>query len=201
VSQKSAAAMSQQQPVVELKALNEPAHGDVLEMVDDPEHNTAVIYIVNCAFDWVDERFKLADRLITSRALITQMREKSPAHARSLLLRDSERYLWGRSYVIQKVRDNGSSEIGAEAEAEFADDVYQTMKAGFMALNSIFGTNYGKSNPANPFSALGGGYWYDLGLKHYRHFDSSHVNEAAEPYRLKEADLMDNKPTGPRYRK
>jgi len=201
VSQKSTAAMSQQQPVVELKALNEPAHGDVIEMVDDREHNLAVIYIANCAFDWGDERYKLKDRLLTSRALITQMRERSPAHARSLLLRDSERYLWGRSYVIQEVKDNGSSDLGADVEAEFADGVYQTMKAGFMAFNSIFGTNYGKSNPANPFSALGGGHWYGLGLRHYRHFDRAHLDETVEPYRLTEADLKDKNPPEPRYHK
>jgi hypothetical protein len=182
--------------------LDEPAHGDVLEMPDSPEHRKTVLFIVNCALDWVDERYKLRDRLMTSRALITGMREKSPTNARSLRLRDAERYLWGRAYVIQKM-ENKSNQTVAEAEAVFADDAYQTMKAGLMAANAVFGTKWGLSNPSNPFSALGGGKWYDLGVKHYLSFDKAHLDEVVEPHRLAEADLKQletPQPRGPQQR-
>src|SRR5206468_1396300 len=149
----------------------EPAYGDVVAEPDTPEHRAAVVKIVNFAIGWVDEKFKLGDRMETARILITQMREKSPTNAKSIQLRDTERYLWGRTYVpveLEKSKQAGSprNPTVVRAEAEFADGVYQTMKAGCMAMNWVFGTNIGKSNPDRPFSALGGGPWYLLGLKH-----------------------------------
>jgi hypothetical protein len=86
----------------------------------------------------------------------------------------------------------------ARVEAGLADVVYQDMKAGFMAANKLFGTNWGKSNPSNPFSALGGGHWYDLGIRHFDQFDKLHLDELIEPHRLTEGDLSAMN-QGPRY--
>ena len=180
MSVQSASRMSTEQPIVEQMTQTEPDHDGVIEMPDDQEHRKAVVYMVNCALGWVDENYKLRDRLITSRALITRIREKGPLYASSIRLRDAERYLWGRAYIPVKLeKDKTANQTVIRVEAEFADGSYQTMKASLMLANKLFGTNWGKANPANPFSALGGGDWYLLGLSHYDRFDDGHLDEVA----------------------
>ena len=78
MSVQSASRMSTEQPIVEQMTQTEPDHDGVIEMPDDQEHRKAVVYMVNCALGWVDENYKLRDRLITSRALITRIRERVP---------------------------------------------------------------------------------------------------------------------------
>lgn len=201
MSVQSASRMSTEQPIVEQMTQTEPDHDGVIEMPDDQEHRKAVVYMVNCALGWVDENYKLRDRLITSRALITRIREKGPLYASSIRLRDAERYLWGRAYIPVKLeKDKTANQTVIRVEAEFADGSYQTMKASLMLANKLFGTNWGKANPANPFSALGGGDWYLLGLSHYDRFDDGHLDEVAEPHRLTDADLSSLHPPKPHYR-
>ncbi|MBZ5684270.1 MAG: hypothetical protein LAP86_04480 [Acidobacteriia bacterium] len=202
MSVQSATRMSKEQPLVEQMAQTEPDHDGVIEMPDDQEHRNAVVYMVNCALGWVDENYKVRDRLMTSRSLITRIREKSPLYASSIRLRDAERYLWGRAYIPVKLdEDKTRNPTAVRVEAEFADGTYQTMKASLMAANKIFGTSWGKTNPANPFSALGGGDWYLLGLRHYDQFDELHLDEVAEPHRLTDADLSVLHRAKPRYQR
>jgi hypothetical protein len=189
MSEQSSMRMSAEQPQVQVMVQHEPVNNGVLVDTDTPEHRAAVVKIVNFALGWVDERFTLSERLQTSRVLITQMREKSPGNAKSILLRDSERYLWGRTYVPVKVAGGQKPET-ARIEAEFADSFYQTfVKAPSMAVNGLFGTSWGKSNPSLPFSPLGGGDWYDLGLYHYDQLDEDHLKEVVEPHRVTVAEV------------
>src|SRR5262245_57456263 len=99
MSKQSAMRMSREQPIVQNMVQNEPAQGETVAIPDSPEYRKDVVRVINFVIGWTDERWTLRERLKTARSLITYLRERSPMNAQSCLLRDAERYLWGRAYV------------------------------------------------------------------------------------------------------
>jgi hypothetical protein len=139
---------------------------------EDAAHDRAVIDVINYCMGWAADAgpMEIEDQLVVAREHVTALRERSNANAKSLILRDAERYLWGRAGVTVYRRDDdllGSDPVTWAP----ANGIYNAIKAFFMAGNAAFGTNWGKSNPNRPFSPLGGEFWFQFGLADYLSWD------------------------------
>jgi hypothetical protein len=107
--------------------------------------------------------------------LIIGERVRNAANSESLVLRDAERYLWGRHGIPAYQRRGWPGPI-VVGLAPFTNFFYNAIKAPPMALNKIFGTHILMTSPY-PFSPLGGGFWYQMGLSHYFFYDNGHLQE------------------------
>jgi RHS repeat-associated protein len=105
----------------------------------------------------------LKSRLTNARLLITDLRQKSNKNSESLILRDAQYYLWGRTYITDR-KENipWIPDIFIETYTGLiAHDVYTAQKA--FEIKTGIKTLVGKATE-HPYSGLGGGFWYDLGV-------------------------------------
>ena len=152
-------------------------------------HDRDVVTVINYALHWGRQAASHSEQVEIAREKITQLREKSNSNAENLILRDAERYLWGRVGIPVFSKEYGS--LPTQAGAPFANGVYQFYKAIAMGANSVFGTDYVKSNPNRPFSPLGGGFWYQLGLSNYYTHDRGNADNRSSKSPARELTVGD----------
>jgi hypothetical protein len=150
---------------------------------EDPQnslHDQRVISLIGLAIGLTDPRSNLQDRMSDARVIITNFRERSPRNAESVLLRDAERYLWGRAGIPEFSTQWGG---WVSPFAPLVNNlVYTPIKAVCMAIDANFYTSWGKANPTLPFSPLGGDRWFQLGIQHYREHDEGRLTGMSDPY-------------------
>ena len=139
------------------------------------EHIVNVVDMVNLALNSADDdRSELAIRLGGAREFISNLRDTSAHSSESLILRDAERYLWGRT---------GATELplgGASKYRDLADlgKFFYDLDKEFSILT---GLNFLKSNRKLPFSAMGGQFWWNLGLEDRERLDSASSRAKVHP--------------------
>jgi hypothetical protein len=146
---------------------------------DDDEHNknveTAVNYFLETSLGST-----LQERLEHARRKLTDLREVSNRNSLSLILRDAERYLWGRAGT-GLMKEEGSFEPFTDYLAPWASDVYNFYK--FILPEKVI-----TSVPNGPVSAVGGGAWFDRGLRDYTDFDEDNLGNDVLPETYRHAD-------------
>jgi hypothetical protein len=113
---------------------------------------------------WISaSRFKVLDSALEE--LISFRNSKVPHASESLILRDAERFLWGRIGPARGARDFhvpvGLSELMLPIVVDYIYD--DLMKSWFGPMNRIFSTHFLEAKAGNPLSAPGGTAWYDMG--------------------------------------
>jgi RHS repeat-associated protein len=154
---------------------------------DSPEHVRKVMNTVNYYLRTASEHYQTRYGILKGALDVDfRLRNSSTPHiSESLILRDAERYLWGRIGSAAFNRDQklplGLTELIAPS---FANPLYNVGKILFRPFNAILGTHALESQQGNPLSAPGGGYWFDLGQSHYWDFDRPLLNSHTAPVLL-----------------
>jgi hypothetical protein len=116
-----------------------------------------------------------------------------PRSSESLILRDAERYLWGRVGAAVAQRMHGYSPVTAEIVGPQLAPFWEALKAVTRPINAL-GEALGAGpivptqiDPGKPQAAIGGGDWFELGLYHYWLLDRDSMDTAARPAPLDQA--------------
>jgi hypothetical protein len=141
----------------------------LLVNVNTSDYDRDVIAVINYALHWNRWVGSHSSQVTAARESITDMREKSVLNSQNLILRDAERYLWGRSGIPVFSPEYGPT--FTTGTAPFANGFYHFTKGLSRGANWIFGTTWGQANPNRPFSPFGGGFWFQMGLSHYTRYD------------------------------
>lgn len=139
---------------------------------DNAEYNRKVQIIANY-FLKSPMGTTLEEKLHSARRDLTKFREISDKNSRSLLLRDAQRYLYGRSAIKSNYFRDVLPDSWIESAAPWASDFYNSLK--MIAGDGI------RSVQDKPTSAVGGGAWYDKGLEDWRTLDEENLNKHEDP--------------------
>jgi len=176
-----------------------PLNSDIFSSPSDEQHDLAVLEVIRYAMKWAayDERFSLDQQLIEARQSVTDLREggrqignelarsinhvnelemADPVYSQSLILRDAERYLWGRSGVTQFRKDGWSSWMIGDWDWDAASYIYEAFKL----IGIISGTDFAKAGK-RPFSPIGGEFWFSLGIEHHKTKDFDEKGRRVKP--------------------
>jgi hypothetical protein len=153
----------------------------IVEDIDTSDHNSKVIFIIKWAMEMAGRgNLTILQRLMLARMTVTTMRQESQWNSLSILLRDAQRYLWGRTGVPRYVYDDGYPQI-IESVAFEVDCYYNIGKLWFIPFDSAFGTSSGQTVPGLPMSPVGGSVWFGLGLLHYQLYDKADPHRRVRP--------------------
>jgi hypothetical protein len=147
--------------------------------IETLDHDQDVLWVIRWAFDKAlfmhgDKPDTIQNWVASALAIVTNVRQTDAKHSKSVLLRDAQRYLWGRAGVPIHAADSllpaGVYETFAEPGA-FAYDTGKWMAQGY---DGAFGTHTARST-GYPASPSGGTFWFSLGLRHYVVWDKNHL--------------------------
>jgi RHS repeat-associated protein len=130
----------------------------------DDQHIKNVTKVINWAINGAVGR-NLNERLENARLSVTALRQQvSNKASESLVLRDAQYYLWGITYVTDREKSLPLPNFLIDPYAALlAHDVYTAQKALEMKTGIRL---YGQAT-SRPYSGLGGGFWYDLGVTYW----------------------------------
>jgi len=153
----------------------------------DPEHAKRVVAVINVelmkvALNYQDEQngYKTTrqEMLIGAWAGITSMRQqkgtapKIPDASQSILLRDAQYYMWGRSGPGRFERDLHIPDFISIGGSSYAYIGYTTLKV--IGGNLVAATNA-------PVSPAGGRDWFELGVMHFTTWDKDMADKPSPP--------------------
>lgn len=137
--------------------------------------------------------------LIRARHNLQSLRDDPslPSSSESIILRDAERYLWGRVglkvYAESHPSDSASQNVastlarakGASLYDWMADPIYNGVKSILRPVDALSQDVLGKGilsvSPNKPLSAVGGTSWFFRGLDDFHEQDESHWDTAKPP--------------------
>jgi len=129
----------------------------------DAEHVKDVVGVINWALQGAAGG-TLKARWENARLAVTRLRQSSDKRSESLVLRDAQYYLWGTTYITDREEKVHLPNFLMEPYlALLPHTVYTAQK--FFEMKSGIGF-VGKATP-HPYSALGGGFWYDFGVNQW----------------------------------
>jgi RHS repeat-associated protein len=157
---------------------------------DDHKHKKEVEYIINTHLKYARGK-TLEGRVGAAQAEVISIRGTSDKKSRSLLLRDAERYLWGR---FGKVSLKGQySPETMDYLGPWIGDFYNLTK--FVLSYSHF-ERFIRST-SHPSSSVGGDAWFQKGLEDYEDYDKGNLDkdQFPESYADSLADDLSDKRT------
>ncbi|MDO6433174.1 SpvB/TcaC N-terminal domain-containing protein [Flavitalea sp. BT771] len=126
----------------------------------DDQHIRDVVKVVNWALKGAAGN-TLDERWAHARLSVTTLRQSSDKTSESLILRDAQYYLWGTTYITEREKAIPVPNFFLEPYlAILPHDAYSAQK-WFEMKTGIAGIGQATNHP---YSALGGGFWYDLGV-------------------------------------
>jgi hypothetical protein len=142
------------------------------------DHIRNVVDLINLALHSADAG-SLQSRLQGAREFVSNLRNSSAKYSESLILRDAERYLWARSAATEfnfpTTVPLASATLGALEAGKF---YYDALKR----FSILSGWDFLKANKNLPYSAMGGDFWWRLGLEHWVWFDSQSLSKVDQPH-------------------
>jgi hypothetical protein len=149
---------------------------------NSPEHTKRVWEVIRYAMRKaarLGKLLKLGEKLMLAREIVTEMRVTKRA-TKSILLRDAERYLWGRSGGYAFSGGNPLLTQGLNELGPYFDYAYNAGKSLGMQLgiDSWFRT---KGQREHPHSAVGGHGWFQVGLDDWKTYDEGFQDTTDEP--------------------
>ena len=144
------------------------------------DHIRNVVDVVGLALHLADDgNSTLQTNLQAAREFVSGQRNGSAKASESLILRDAERYLFGRSGPTQFPAPIGGPDA-TRAVAGLGRFVYDMDKV----FSLLTHWDFLKANKDLPFSAMGGSYWFRLGLEHWDQFDRGSAAKVEPPHFL-----------------
>jgi RHS repeat-associated protein len=126
-------------------------------------HLANVTKVINWALKGAEGE-TLGERWENARLSVTELRQNSDKNSESLILRDAQYYLWGLTLITKVESKTKVPDVFVEPYlAILAHDIYSAQK--WIELNFNISL-YGKVTD-RPYSAIGGGNWYDIGIKEF----------------------------------
>jgi RHS repeat-associated protein len=164
---------------------------------DDERHRYQVLRVVQFFMEQAndkqmrrpaEERKSRFQVLFDAKEGLTRLRQDTslPRASESLILRDAQRYLWGRVGIEQHVREKNAPRIFTETVGpEVVYDYYEVTKTLVRPINALgkaLGFDWDlMQSTRSPLAAKGGSDWFGLGLEHYWLLDRSQINLKSFP--------------------
>jgi RHS repeat-associated protein len=142
--------------------------------IESAEHDAAVVATVN-SFLENSQGNTLYEKLYNALSHLIEMRNESDLNSQSLILRDAERFLWGRTGVVELSKT--MNPIIVKMFAPFGSVGYDIMKSVLLT----FGGEDVIKTTRHPVSAVGGGRWFDLGIMYSEAFDAGKLDSPLSP--------------------
>jgi RHS repeat-associated protein len=132
----------------------------------------------------VEQRATHFGILYSAKEKLTTLRQSTtlPRASESLILRDAQRYLWGRVGIEQNIREHSAPRVFTETVGpELVYDYYEILKTMLRPVNAL-GKKLGldldlAQSTSAPLAAKGGSDWFGLGLEHFWVLDRSELRD------------------------
>lgn len=141
--------------------------------IPDRTHLRKVVDVVNY-FMTSSQGDDLVEKLENAKSRLINLREQSPKNSESVVLRDAERYLWGRFWI----HITGGKDAKVLKNLPEASNMFYNLLKKVPFLKEI---KFLRSNEDNPMSIQGGTEWFKLGLADSKELDGPNKDGMPSP--------------------